>query len=288
MPRAARLLVIYKKSQLELYREHQPHALEDLERQEPRLYERFARAHDENAEAIESVKSSIAACGMDAEFVYRADHDATAGFDLVIAIGGDGTLLDASHSVRDRPLLGVRSSDMSVGHFCGAVPGNVSEVLTAWEAGEATISPLHRLAVTVNGKPVGVPVLNEVLFAATVPAAMSRYIARLGDREEEHKSSGIWISTAAGSSAAIRSAGGEVMDPADDRLQYVVREPYCWAGCDYQLLSGLAHGPLELLVKMRNASLYMDGHRETWPLTLGDRVSVGMHSSPLRLVAFQR
>lgn len=37
-------------------------------------------------------------------------------------------------------------------------------------------------------------------------------------------SSGMWISTATGSSAAIQAAGGTPMDPLAPNLQYMVRE----------------------------------------------------------------
>ena len=41
--------------------------------------------------------------------------------DLVVAVGGDGTLLAASHNVVDVPILGVNSAPgHSVGFFCAA------------------------------------------------------------------------------------------------------------------------------------------------------------------------
>ena len=49
--------------------------------------------------------------------------------DLVVTIGGDGTLLAASHAIGDTPILGINSApDFSVGFFCSGRLGNGSDV----------------------------------------------------------------------------------------------------------------------------------------------------------------
>ena len=284
-----RLLVVYKKSQLELYQEHQPETLERLVVAEPKLWERFLRAHAENADAILRVRQAVLERQLEASFVYRADRVAASGYDLVVSVGGDGTLLDVSHSVLDRPLLGINSSpELSVGNFCAATAAAFGDALDAWRRGELTATALTRLELVVNGEVVPTPVLNEVLLAHTVPAAVSRYVLTHGDVEEEQKSSGLWISTAAGSTAAIHSAGGDAMAPTDPRIQYLVREPYVWPGHHYRLLRGYVDGELELLSKMRTAAIYIDGYREQVDLTLGDRVRIRRHPNPLNLVGFRQ
>src|SRR5262249_771890 len=73
--------------------------------------------------------------------------------DFVISIGGDGTLLGASHYVRDGMMLSVNSAPGdSVGHFCSVNRANFAERLDAilelkWRPGE-----LARVQVTVDGK----------------------------------------------------------------------------------------------------------------------------------------
>lgn len=282
-----RLLVVYKKSQLQLYREHEPSALADIQIREPAIYARFVKGHDENAAAIDATRNALVARGITASYVYRADHETTEGVDAVVAIGGDGTLLDVSHAVLRRPLLGINSSTMSVGHFCAATIDEIGRTLDAFLAGELAETPLSRLSVEVNGVPHPLPVLNEVLYAATVPASVSRYRITIADRCEEQKSSGMWISTAAGSTAAILSAGGQQMAKTDTRMQYLVREPYLWAGAQPQLLGGMLDEPIRILSKMRTAAIYIDGHREQIPLSLGDRVVVAPDAEPLRLLGFR-
>ena len=283
-----RILVVYKKSQLQLYEEHESRSMEELRKREPALWERFRYAHDENSVAVEQVRLRLNERELTAQFVYRADYNTAEGFDLVVSIGGDGTLLDVSHSVRTRPLLGVVSSTMSVGHFCATNAQGFGSLLDQWLEGAVQPYTLNRIQLIHNGVPVQTPVLNEVLFAATVPAAVSRYVLQVGEIQETHKSSGVWIATAAGSTAAIRSAGGEVMKPNDKRLQYLVREPYMEPGQTYALQRGTIPGPIEVLSKMRTATAYLDGHREQISLELGDRIRLQPHPFPLNLVGYRR
>lgn len=282
-----RLLVVYKKSQLDLYREHEPSSIEYLRQREANLLQRFEHAHQENKRAIENVRLAISKRNITAHYAYRAEHESGREYDLVVSVGGDGTLLDVSHTVKHTPLMGVNSApNTSIGHFCAVNAAQFGEALDQWTQGELKVSKLNRLQVSVNGQPHRTPVLNEMLYAHTVPGAVSRYLLRAGDIEEEHKSSGIWISTAAGSTAAIRSAGGEIMQSSDTRLQFVVREPYN-SNDPKQLLRGFSETPIHLLSKMRSAALYLDGHRRQIELSLGDRVIVGAHPHPLELVGYR-
>lgn len=282
-----RLLVVYKKSQLKLFEEKDPGVLEQLERRDPAFHARFVQAHEENETSLSDVQAAIDERGISADVRYRAERESTQNFDLIVSVGGDGTLLDVSHAVLDRPLMGVNSSVLSVGHFCATDARGFGAALDRWLLGSASETPMNRLEVCVNGVAHPTPVLNEVLFAHSCPAATSRYTITVGDEAEDHKSSGVWIATGAGSTAAIRSAGGALMHPADPRIQFVVREPYRWGETPLMLDRGISESPLYLTCKMRAAALYLDGHREQLELTLGDRFSVDRHASPLRLVGFR-
>ena len=283
-PVPPRLLCVYKKSQVELYHEHEPSFIDRFRQREPDLWEQFETTHAQNRQAIERVRKSIRDRGLEAWFVYRADYESAEGFDLVVAVGGDGTLLDVSHFVHKRPLLGVNSlPGSSVGHFCATDSVGFGETLDLWLAGKLGTISLNRLRVTIEGRALAVPVLNEVLYAHPIPAAMSRYMLKIDGHSEVQKSSGIWIGTAAGSTGAMQSAGGELMDIQDQRTQYVVREPFNRLGRS-TLHRGLLDGPIRLTSMMRSSSIYIDGHREIRNLTLGDRIRVDRHPWPLQLV----
>jgi NAD+ kinase len=70
------------------------------------------------------------------------------------------------------------------------------------------------------------PVLNDFLYTHLNPAATTRYRLQWGDQKEDQLSSGIWMSTGVGSTAAIRTAGGEATSLQDSRFQFYVRELY--------------------------------------------------------------
>ena len=92
------------------------------------------------------------------------------------------------------------------------------------------------MQVEIDGVPVYSRVLNDVLFSHPIPAATTRYAIRRDGRAEEQRSSGVWIATAAGSTAAIHSAGGKILPITSQRLQFVVREPYEKRGVRYRVL----------------------------------------------------
>ena len=83
-------------------------------------------------------------------------------------------------------------------------------------------TPVTRLAIDLEGRRLQ-PALNDVLVAHVQPAATSRYRLTLGRRSEEHRSSGLWVATAAGSTAGIRSAGGRPMPLTSRRIQFRAR-----------------------------------------------------------------
>jgi NAD+ kinase len=114
----------------------------------------------------------------------------------------------------------------------------------------------------------------------------SRYLIEHGGRAEDHKSSGIWAATAAGSSAAMASAGGNILDLDDPRTQVRVREPFVADGPPL-LLTHLHLDDDEVVVtsKMREARVYLDGPYAIYELPMGGRLTLSGNAAPLRLFA---
>jgi NAD+ kinase len=197
----------------------------------------------------------------------------SAGLDLVITVGGDGTLLSASHCVASVPILGINSAPShSVGFFCGARRGNAATAIGRALRGELRRAVLTRMQVRQNGDVVHARVLNEALFCHISPAATSRYLVCFAGIEEEQKSSGFWIGPAAGSTAAQRSAGGRVLPLTSKDLQLVVREPYTPHGERYELRRVLVPSSEQLVVrsKMHEAKLFVDGPNRSTDVRFGD------------------
>ena len=206
--------------------------------------------------------------------------------DLVITIGGDGTALGASHYVRGGVLIGVNSAPGdSVGHFCSVNRKNFAARLDAILSSKAKPKELARLQIVLDEKTLPELALNDVLIAHQCTASTTRYLLKVGRREEEHRSSGIWISTAAGSTAGIGSAGGKKMPLGSKRIQYLVRELYREPKRTYSLTRGFIEAGEEILVasKMAAGELYIDGAKTRYEFPFGARAKISTAEHALRI-----
>ena len=207
---------------------------------------------------------------------------------LVISVGGDGTLLAASHHVTTAALLGVNSAPRdSVGHFALARRETIARVLDAIAAGRLRPFAVTRIRTLLDGADLGTLALNDVLVSHGHPAATSRYLLRRGRLAEEHRSSGLWIATAAGSTGGIRSSGGAVMPLRSRRLQFRARELYRRPGVVHRLASGFIPPGEGLVVEsqMEAGWLFVDGSRIGHSFPFGARAELRAAPEPLRLYA---
>jgi NAD+ kinase len=284
-----KVLVVFKKSTLQL---------QALEYKEPRFLKlldeghasvsRVKGAHEQHVTTLQTVETELRRRSINYEALHRADlRELEPDYDLIITVGGDGTFLDASHKLRQTPILGVNSAPgTSFGHFSLAKNDNFGEIIDRILTDDLKLSQILRLELAVNGKRLPELVLNEVLVAHSNPAGTGRYIIRIGCKEEDQRSSGIWIGTPAGSTGSIKSAGGEIMDITASEYQYVVREPWESPGQNYMFLKGKLTRTQTMLFfsKMRTGALYIDGQHIEYPFPLGEELTV--EASSCDLLAF--
>ncbi|HEY4156544.1 MAG TPA: NAD(+)/NADH kinase [Polyangiaceae bacterium] len=288
-----RIVVVAKRTAYRRHveEEHDPRARELLKRRDPTVATWIAahREHERTLEEVERVLDELGAKTLVVEQAHAAFDTSDAA--LVIAVGGDGTLLAASHNVGSVPILGVNSAPAhSVGFFCAVTRKTFRVHLQRALDGRLTSVSLMRMRVTLNGRLRSKRVLNEALYCHSSPAATSRYILRLGRLREEQRSSGFWIGPPAGSTAAQHSAGGRVLSLASSKLQLIVREPYAPSGTKYRLLRALVEPGEEAFVqsKMDDASLYLDGPHRSLTVRLGDTVAFAASDEPLTVLGLRR
>jgi len=210
---------------------------------------------------------------------------------LVVTVGGDGTLLAASHHVGSKtPIIGVNSSPhSSVGFFCASRRGNVETMLRRALSGKLKSVRLARMMVTQNGRVISRRVLNEALFSHEIPAAASRYVVAYAGHREEQVSSGFWVGTAAGSTGALHSAGGVILPLGSRRLQFVVREPFAGGGWVYRMTKVLCASGKSVVVtsRMRDACLFLDGPFQRTIVRLGDKLEFSVSEEPLHVLGLE-
>ena len=298
-----RVLVVLKTTSYKTYVEDRKDSLTTaLLARNDRAVGRILGSHTAHEETAREVRRSLEELGVR---VHTATTALLPGlrdeaFDLVVTVGGDGTLLMTSHEVGvGTPILGINSApEHSVGFFCGTRKGAVKSGLGAALSGKMPGTVLSRMQVELNGVCLSRRVLNDALFCHEVPAATSRYILTVQEGkaktgrplEEEQKSSGLWVGPAAGSTSAQRSAGGHVLPLTSKRLQYVVREPYTPMGRPLTLSRGTVdeHGRIVLLSKMRQAKLFLDGPHVVHEVGLGDVITLARSPETLTVLGLVR
>jgi len=285
-----RVLVIYKKSAYQLMvRERKNARARALLDRKDRAVERLLASHEDHVSTIQEARELLEKLGVSATFRYRADADTADSFDLIVTLGGDGTLLWASHLVGRQPMLAINTAPRdSVGYFCAGTKDNLEEVIVGALENSLPATELTRVQIAMDGEVVSQRVLNDVLFCHECPAATTRYLIKQGDVEEDHKSSGLWIGPAAGSTAAQRSAGGRVLPKTSTQIQYVVREPYMPNGTRYKLVKGLIEADEQLVLtsKTHGGRLYVDGPHLRRKVALGSEIVVERSPEPLTVLGF--
>ncbi len=289
---SGRALVVVKRTsfQRSVEEERDPRIVALLDAGDPAVA-RMRGAHEAHLRALDAVSQGLARVGLSAVIVGPSEAFDTTGAAVVVTVGGDGTLLTASHQVgAGVPVLGVNSApDHSVGFFCGADASTVDGVLARLVADDLPRIVLTRLEVLRDGALVSRHVLNDALYCHESPAATSRYLLSFGGREEEQRSSGFWIGPAAGSTAAQRSAGGDVLPLDSDELQLVVREPYTPYGRPLVITKlRVPRGErVQIRSKMHEARLFLDGPAERVAVRFGELLTFSASDEPLTLLGMR-
>ena len=288
-----RVLVIYKKSTYQRYVGRAQKRLEELIEHGDISVEGLLQEHEIHQQTLKRARKALRDLGARAILRYRPEPMPEKGkWDLIVTLGGDGTLLWASHLAdSSTPMLAINSApDTSVGYFCAGDGHDVDEVFAAALAGRLKSSKLARMRVELNGRVISTRVLNDALYCHESPAATSRYIIEHDGHRERQMSSGVWIGPAAGSTAAIRSAGGKVLPIGSQKLQFVVREPYRGVDNKYDLIKGLVSpgDSLAITSRMTKGRIFLDGTQKVHAVRIGDRIELMLSGEPLVLLGLKR
>jgi NAD+ kinase len=161
-----------------------------------------------------------------ASIVPRAELAARANF--MIAVGGDGTLLQAARLVvgRDVPLLGINRGRL--GFLTDVLPQNVAASVDAMLDGQCAADRRQLLEARLHGasgEAKRLLALNDVVLLRREAGHMLDFQTLVGGRYlNSHRGDGLVVATATGSTAYALSCGGPIVDP---QLDVLVMAPIC-------------------------------------------------------------
>jgi len=208
-------------------------------------------------------------------------HDAP---DLVLALGGDGTMLRAAHLAHscDALLLGVNRG--SLGYLTEVEAGDERHALERVLRDDYVVEERMMLACSREGDPgthhpVG---LNEVLVERSAHYRVVRLSVRVGGESlAAFNADGVIVATPTGSTAYALSAGGPIVSPRASCIVLVPVSPHMIFARPFVL------APDEVVeVRLESgeeASLSLDGE-SAGVITTGQTVDVRRHPRPLKLV----
>jgi NAD+ kinase len=158
----------------------------------------------------------------------RAEAELADDVDLVLAIGGDGTLLYATRLVADRgvPLLGVNRGRL--GFLTDVLPSEVRDSIDAVIAGRCRVDERPLLSarlLSAGGLLAQEHALNDVVLQKWETGRMLDFETWIDGRYvNTHGGDGVVVASATGSTAYALSCGGPIVEPGLDVLIVV---PIC-------------------------------------------------------------
>lgn len=283
------ILLVYKKSAYHLYvKKHGSQAVRQAIESNDPVARQMLKGHDVHSESLRRIEQILKLKKKKVYKQWRGKMRNYARFDLIITVGGDGTLLDISHWVQNTPILGINSDPQrSVGKLCSIHVDQLEETLDKLESGELAVEKFNRLSVSIDGESYLGPCLNDILIAHPCPAEMTRFQIFSGDEPEEIpvvRSSGIWISTAIGSTAALYSAGGKILDKNDNSISYAIREPYNLPLSVKKFNTVEEGDTLTVVNRSRAAMIWADGSHHSIDISYGQVIEI-TNGIPIHLVS---
>ncbi len=203
--------------------------------------------------------------------------------DLVIVLGGDGTLLSVAHLAARAgvPVLGVNMGRLG---FLTEVPvKELALTLDAYRSGLKDVVSSRSLLEVRCGRDVHL-CLNDAVINKGVLARIIQITIRVDDKEvATAKADGLIVSTPTGSTAYSLSAGGPILQPL---IPAIVIAPICPHALTFRpmVVSSQSRVSVELLTGGEEVYLTLDGQRGG-KLEKNDVVEVRRSKHSLQLIS---
>ena len=142
-------------------------------------------------------------------------------YDLLISLGGDGTLLSVAKNNIDTPVMGINTGHL--GYLTVSNKDNLHQILKTIKTGEIEVE--ERILIEGSLENEKIIALNDIVISRGNYAKMidtKLYID--GKYVDNYRGDGLIISTPTGSTAYSLSAGGPIVEP---NLDVILITPIC-------------------------------------------------------------
>lgn len=156
-----------------------------------------------------------------------AETNALAECDVIISIGGDGTIMHCAKlgATTGKPVVGINAGKL--GFLTQIEPARLEQCLLRLISGDYTVEYRSAIAATFQDdlcRPITFAI-NDIVIAKAPEHNMARFVMCCNDRPiDSYRADGLIFSTSTGSTAYNLSAGGPVIDPL---LSAVTLVPIC-------------------------------------------------------------
>ena len=226
-------------------------------------FDEYEREHDTYHRALDRLRRELD-LGLPRQLVDRAlvpTYQFDSG-DLVVTLGPDGLVANTATYAGAQPIVGVNPDPERIdGVLLPFAPADARAAVERTLSGHAAVRRIT-LAEAVLGDGQRLLAFNDLFIGARTHVS-ARYRIRAGSHDEAQSSSGVLVSTGAGStgwmSSVFNMAGGVTtftggqpgrrfrLGWEDSRLLYAVREPFVSRHSSASIVAGLV-GPGEELV----------------------------------------
>lgn len=206
--------------------------------------------------------------------------------DLLIIVGGDGSLLHAAHAIVDQqvPVVGINRG--SLGFLTDIHPAELDKI-TAILQGKYILEKRFLLTASIDlhGKNLGKDnALNEVIIIPDAVPHMIEFEIYIDNQFVcSQNSDGIIIATPTGSTAYALSGGGPILHPQLDAIVLVPMFPH---SLNNRPIVVEGNAQIDIIITPNNTHalrLSCDG-RDYLSTPIGSRVSIQKNKQPLNLV----
>lgn len=204
--------------------------------------------------------------------------------ELIIAIGGDGTMLNCSRKYGSQgvPVLGINLG--KVGFLTDISPEEITSRLLEVITGDYAIDERSFLQAKIKGQNAKHMALNEIVFHSGAIAQLIDFDLFINEKYVySQKADGLIISSPSGSTAYSLSGGGPIVLPNVKAIILLPMFPHSLLNTSPLIVNEDSKIQIQMTDNKRKAVLSMDSHTSV-DLKKGDIVNISAGKSSLTLI----